>query len=134
MYSHICHIWPYLILQFIPRCLINFLWPYFYWLQTKAAICFSAAALIEKCDWKKAALDLFCAVFNHHGGKISVIWLAERSAINTFLGKNKLWGLAKFQFYIALVALFEIRFRCLFFDVEKRRQRSEVKAIPWDLL
>ena len=29
----------------------------------------------------------------------------------------------------ALVALFEIRFRSLFFDVEKRRQRSEVTAI-----
>ena len=50
------------------------------------------------------------------------------------LGKSKLWGAEKFQCYTTLVALFEIRFRSLFFDVEKRRQCSEVKAIPWDLL
>ena len=50
------------------------------------------------------------------------------------LGKNKLWGPAKFQFKTTLVALFEIRFRSLFFDVEKRRQCSEVTTIPWDLL
>ena len=50
------------------------------------------------------------------------------------LGKNKLWGPEKFQCYTTLVALFEIRFRSLFFDVEKRRQCSEVTAIPWDLL
>ena len=34
---------------------------------------------------------------------------------------------------ISMVALFEIRFRSLFFDVEKRRPCSEVTAIPWDL-
>ena len=48
---------------------------------------------------------------------------------NTVLGKNKLGGPEKFQFYTTLVALFEIRFRSLFFDVEKRRQCSEV-TIP----
>ena len=50
------------------------------------------------------------------------------------LGKNKLWSPEKFQCYTTLVALFEFRFRSLFFDVEKRRQCSEVMAIPWDLL
>ena len=49
------------------------------------------------------------------------------------LGKKKLWGPEKFQRYTTLVALFEIRCRSLFFDVEKRRQCSEVTAIPWDL-
>ena len=49
------------------------------------------------------------------------------------LGKNKLWGPEKFKCYTTLVALFEIRFRSLFFDVEKRRQYSEVTAIHWDL-
>ena len=49
------------------------------------------------------------------------------------LGKNKLWGPEKFQCYTTLEALFEIRFRSLLFDVEKRRQCSEVMAIPWDL-
>ena len=33
-----------------------------------------------------------------------------------------------------MVALFEICFRSLFFDVKKRRQSSEVKIISWDLL
>ena len=28
----------------------------------------------------------------------------------------------------------ETGFKSLFFDVEKRRQCSEVRAIPWDLL
>ena len=41
---------------------------------------------------------------------------------NTLLRKKKIWGLEKFQFYTTLVALFEIRFRFLFFDIEKRRQ------------
>ena len=49
------------------------------------------------------------------------------------LGKNKLWSSEKFQCYTTFVALFEIRFRSLFFDAEKRRQCSEVTAIPWDL-
>ena len=50
------------------------------------------------------------------------------------LRKNKIWGPEKFQCYTTVVALFEIRFRSLFFDVEKIRQCSEVKTIPWDLL
>ena len=32
-----------------------------------------------------------------------------------------------------MVALFEICFRSLLFDVEKRRQKSEINAIHWDL-
>ena len=50
------------------------------------------------------------------------------------LGKNKFWGPEKFQCYTTLVALSEIRFKSLFLEVEKRRQCSEVTAIPWDLL
>ena len=50
------------------------------------------------------------------------------------LGKNKLWGPEKFQCYTTLVALSEILFRFLFFDVEKRRQCSEVTVITWGLL
>ena len=49
------------------------------------------------------------------------------------LGKNKFWGPEKFQCYTTLVALSEIGFRS-FFDVENRRQCSEVTAIPWDPL
>ena len=49
-------------------------------------------------------------------------------------GKNKSWGPEEFQCYATWLALSEIRFRSLFFDVEKRRQCSEVTAIPWDLL
>ena len=45
------------------------------------------------------------------------------------LGKNKLWGPEKSQCYTTLVALSKIRFRSLFFDVEKRRQCSEVTSI-----
>ena len=76
---------------------------------------------------------------NHHGAEISVIWLVEWNAIKlliliTLLGKNKLWGPEKFQCYTTLVAFLEIHFRSLFFDTEKRRQCSEVTAIPWDLL
>ena len=47
---------------------------------------------------------------NHHCAEISVIWLVD-----------------------TLAALFKIRFRSLFFDVEKRRQCSEVTAIPWEI-
>ena len=54
---------------------------------------------------------------------------------NTLLGKNKVWVPEKFQcFNTTLVAFFKIRFGCLLFEVEKRRQYSEVTAIPWDLL
>ena len=31
-----------------------------------------------------------------------------------------------------MVELFEIHFKSLFFDIEKRRQCSEVTAIPWE--
>ena len=50
------------------------------------------------------------------------------------LGKNKIWGPEKFQCYTTLVAPFEIRFRSLFSDVEKRRQYSDFSTIPLDLL
>ena len=76
---------------------------------------------------------------NHHGAEISVIWLVERSAIKLLIliryyGKTNFEVQRNFKDNTAVVALFEIRFRSLFFDVGKRRQSSEVKAIPWDLL
>ena len=50
------------------------------------------------------------------------------------LRKNKLYDPEKFKCHTTLVALFEIRFRSFFFEVEKRRQCSEVTAIPGDPL
>ena len=77
--------------------------------------------------------------FNRHGAEISVIWLVERSAMKLLIlipyhGKTNFEVQKKFNANTTLVALFEIRFRSLFLDVEKRRQCSEVEAIPWDLL
>ena len=45
-------------------------------------------------------------------------------------GKTNFEVQKKFNANTTLVALFEIRFRSLFLDVEKRRQCSEVAAIP----
>ena len=77
---------------------------------------------------------------NHHGAESSAILLVERSAvkllilIKILIRKNKLCGPEKSQCFTTLVALFQIRFRSLFFDVEKGRQCSEVTTIPWNLL
>ena len=49
---------------------------------------------------------------------------------NTLLGKTNFEVQRNFSANTALVVLFEIRFRSLFFEVEKRRQYNEVKAIP----
>ena len=48
------------------------------------------------------------------------------------LNKDVLWTSLGRAMPIGLIALFEIRFKSLFFDVKKRRQCSEVKTIPWD--
>ena len=76
---------------------------------------------------------------NHHGVEISVIWLVQTGAIKLLIliryyGKTNFEVQRRFNTNTTLVALFKIRFRSLFFDVEKRRQCSEVTAIPWDLL
>ena len=74
---------------------------------------------------------------NHYGAKISAIWLAEQSAVK-FLILIRYWGKTNFEVQrsanTALVALSEICFRTVYFDVKKRRQCSEVRAMPWDLL
>ena len=76
---------------------------------------------------------------NHHGSEISVIWLVEWTAIKLsilicYYGKTNFEVQINFNAKTTLTALFEIHFRFLFFDVEKRRQCSEVTAILWDLL
>ena len=72
---------------------------------------------------------------SHHGVEISVIRLVKRSAIKLlvlirYYGKTDFEVQRGFNANTTLVALFEIHFRSLFFDVEKRRQCSEVIAIP----
>ena len=57
---------------------------------------------------------------NHHGAEISVIWLVERSAIKLLIlicyyGKTN-EAQRNFNANTTFVALFEIRFRSLFFD------------------
>ena len=57
----------------------------------------------------------------------------ERNLIVNFsmlLGKNKLSGPEKIQWYTTLAALFEDRFKSLFFNIGKRRECGEVKTIP----
>ena len=66
-------------------------------------------------------------ICNHHGAEISAIWLVERSAIKLLIliryyGKATFEGQRNFNANTTLTAFFEICFRSLFFDVEKRRQ------------
>ena len=75
-------------------------------------------------------------ISNHHGAEISVI---KRSAIKLLIliryhGRTNFEVQRNFNGNTTLVALFEICFRPLFFDVEKRRQCSEVTAMPSHLL
>ena len=51
-----------------------------------------------------------------------------------YYGKTNFEAQRNFDASTILVALFEICFRSVFFDVEKRRQCSKVTAMPWDLL
>ena len=81
---------------------------------------------------------LYFSILNHHGAEISVIWLAERSAITLLIlvcyqGKTNFEVQRNFNANATLVALFTIRFRSLFFDIKTRRQCSQVTAILCDL-
>ena len=85
-------------------------------------VCFSLAepwSLILKNDGKWLTFEIF-GTSNHHCAKISVMWLVERSAI-------KLLVLMRYEIQrivnanTTLVALFEIHFRSLFLDIEKKK-------------
>ena len=72
---------------------------------------------------------------NHHGAEISVISLVEWSAIKLLIlmcyqGKADFEVQINFNVNTTLVAFFKIRLSSLYFDMEKRRQCSEVTAIP----
>ena len=72
--------------------------------------------------------------YDHPGAEISVTWLIERGAIKLLIlicyyGKAKFEAQRNFNANTTLVAFFEIRFRSLYFDAEKRRQCNEVTAI-----
>ena len=97
--------------------------------------------ITRKCDeaFLKKSPNLENIPINHHNTEISVVWLVERSAIKLLIlkgyyGKTNVEVQRNFNASTILVALFEIYFRSLFFDVEKRRQCSKVTAMPWDLL
>ena len=62
---------------------------------------------------------------NHHGAETSVIWIVERSVIQLLIsiryyGKTNFEVQINFSANTTLVALFEIRFRSLFLDLEKK--------------
>ena len=82
-------------------------------------------------NWKKDTIALATFITlgklfypNHRGAGIFYVFM--------LLGKNKLdlKGQKNFNANTTMAVLFEIRFRSLFFDFEKRRQSTKVTAIP----